>query len=118
MMIETTIAECADRYSILLLKKERTDLDVDAELDYYKKELDLYPDVWVAVAMLKIVNGCVWDLEASLRKGLEDDIELDEIGRRAIKIRDYNKERINIKNRINEKYGQGFQEIKKDHASE
>lgn len=117
-MIETTIAECADRYSICLLKAERTNLDVDDELAYYKEELDQYPDVWLAVTMLKIVNGNIWSLEADIRQGKEDKLGLEEVGKRSIQIREFNKERITIKNRINEKYDQGFQEIKKDHASE
>jgi len=117
-MIAQTIAEIADRYSICLLKQERTDLNVDDELAYYKEELDQYPDVWLAVTMLKIINGNIWSLESDLRLGKEGELGLEEIGKRAIQIRDYNKERINIKNRINKKHKQGFQEMKRDHASE
>jgi len=39
-----------------------------------------------------------------------------EVGRRALLIRDFNKNRIAIKNDINSKFG-GFQEIKVNHAS-
>lgn len=117
-MIETTIAECADRYSILLLKKERTELDVDAELALYKEELDKYPTIWFSVAMLKIINGNIWSLEFDIRLGKENELGIEEVGRRAIKIREFNKERIDVKNHINKKYSQGFQEVKRDHASE
>ncbi len=116
--MEMTIAEIADRYSICLLKQERTDLNVDNELAYYKEELDQFPDVWLAVTMLYVVNGSIWDLEFDIRRGKEEELGLEEVGRRAIKIREFNKERITIKNQINEKYNQGFKELKKDHASE
>jgi hypothetical protein len=42
---------------------------------------------------------------------------LEEVGRRAIAIRDYNAERIRIKNEIQERFGEGFTEFKANHAS-
>ena len=41
-----------------------------------------------------------------------------EVGRRAIQIRNWNKQRIVLKNELNQLVGEGFQEVKKDHASE
>jgi len=117
-MIPYSIGDVCDRYSILLLKKERGGLPVDDELKVYKKELDKYPDIWVAVSMLYIVNGNIWSLESDIHLGKEDELGLEEVGRRAIRIREHNKERIGVKNRLNERYGEGFIEIKsKDHPS-
>ena len=49
---------------------------------------------------------------------MEDQLELAEIGRRAIEIRDWNNKRVKLKNTIAEKLGCVVREIKKDHASE
>ena len=64
------------------------------------------------------VNGKIWDLEADIRKGKEGELGLEEVGRRAIEIRNLNKTRISIKNEITEVTGSGFKDVKVNHASE
>lgn len=64
---------------------------------------------------LSIVNQKIWHLESDIRKGVLTD--LTEIGKRALQIRDFNKERIALKNAINELAGTGFKETKVNHAS-
>ncbi len=63
------------------------------------------------------VNGKIWDLEADIRKGKENELGLEEVGRRAIEIRKLNGERIKIKSEIVDKIGQGYKDIKINHAS-
>lgn len=63
------------------------------------------------------IHSKIWDLESGIRQGKLDD-NLTEVGRRAIQIRDWNKKRVALKNEINRKTGEGFQDIKKDHGSE
>ena len=55
-------------------------------------------------------------MESDIRKGKEEELGLEEVGRRALAIRDWNKKRILIQNEIIEKFG-GFKNIKKDHRS-
>lgn len=117
-MIPMQISEVADRYTICMLKSERTDENMQDELKYYGKELDEYPIVSNFIRQLYIINGKIWDLEADLRKGKEGELGLEEVGRRAIEIRNLNKLRIGLKNQITEAIGSGFKENKVDHASE
>ena len=63
-------------------------------------------------------NAKTWDLEADIRKGKENKLGLEEVGRRAIAIRESNAERIKIKNDIVSSVGEGYEEIKINHASE
>ena len=62
------------------------------------------------------VNGAIWDLESDIRKGKEGELGLEEVGRRALKIRDLNAKRIQFKNDISERYGEDS-EVKGNHAS-
>ena len=112
-----SLGEIADRYSIVLLKSERTNLDVFDELDSLKISLERVEKVDIYVKELYAVNGQIWDLESDIRKGKEGELGLEEVGRRAIAIRELNGKRVGIKNKINEVYKSGFQETKIDHAS-
>jgi len=116
--METPISEVADRFSILRLKSERTSLDIKDEIAIYLTALDRYHDIGKYVNKLYEINGKIWDLEADLRKGKESKLGLEEIGRRAIAIRDLNNVRVGIKNEIVAEYSQGFAEKKINHASE
>jgi hypothetical protein len=60
-------------------------------------------------------NTRIWILESDIRNG--KDMPLEEVGRRALQIRDINRMRIEAKNKINEIFGD-YQEIKVNHASE
>ena len=53
-----------------------------------------------------------------LKSGREDKLSLEEIGHRAIAIRDWNNKRITVKNKIAELLGCSVKEIKKEHLSE
>jgi hypothetical protein len=63
------------------------------------------------------VNGKIWDLEADIRAGKDKELGLEEVGRRAIRIREINGERVRIKSSIVEKIGLGYKDIKINHAS-
>lgn len=54
-----------------------------------------------AVDRLSIVNIKISLLEADLRQGREDDLGTDEVARRALAIRDLNKERVALRNHLN-----------------
>lgn len=69
---------------------------------------------------LTIINNKIWHLEAEIRNGKEGKLGLEEIGRRALQIRNLNKERIAIKNEINRRFDKDnyFEETKINHISE
>jgi hypothetical protein len=72
------------------------------------------------IEKLFIVNHKIWELEADIREGREEELGLEEVGKRAISIRNLNKERITIKNEINRRFDPEnyYQEIKVNHRSE
>ncbi len=84
------VSEIMDRLSIALLKHERAEVDMSAEIFAYREALTHYVDGEFYVDRLKIINGQIWDLEADIRRG-KIDLSLEEVGRRALKIRDFNR---------------------------
>lgn len=112
-----TIGEICDRYSICKLKKERTNIDCIEELSTLHQAIQNYDGLNIYIEQLLDINGSIWSLESDIRLGLEGSLGLEEVGRRALKIRNYNKMRVNVKNAINEIHKEGFQELKSDHAS-
>lgn len=113
-----SLGEIADRYSIVKLKLERSDVDCKTEYEELKKELDDVDGIHEYVDQLYEINGKIWDLESDIRKGKEGILGLEEVGRRAIKIRDHNGKRVSVKNEINTIYRTGYIEKKVNHASE
>ena len=104
------LSEIIDRYTITLLKSERTDVNVSEELAAYKKEL---PDTDIAkifVDRMYEINGKIWETEGDIRKG--GDMPLDEVGRLAIRVRELNQIRNGIKGEIVDEFAEGFKEIK------
>lgn len=120
--MEYTPGELADRWTIIELKYQRSR---DAA---YRKEiiesLNKLRAAWSklrpssrmgkALAKLRTVNTRIWDLESAIRNG--DLTDLEEIGRRALAIRDVNRERVALVNEINGLFGIPAEE-KIDHAS-
>ena len=110
------LSEILDRYTITKLKSERTDEDVSNELRTYKREIDSsdYVDRSNQIASfidrLYEINGELWDTEGDIRKGVE--MPLEEIGRLALKVRDLNCIRNEIKAEIVDTFSEGFKEIK------
>ena len=116
-MIKMSISEISDRLSICRLKQERTSEDLREEIKLYENEVGKYVGVDKYIHQLYDINGEIWDLEASLRQGKDNELGLEEIGRRAIKIRNWNRKRIAVKNQIVELTGEGFKDIKINHVS-
>lgn len=119
--------ELIDRLCIARVKFERTSGGNQDELDWYEdryQELiaDLSPDQLTQlqndIAEITKIHNKIWDLEWQLKSGVEHLLELDEIGRRAIAIRDWNNRRITYKNSIAALFGLKLREIKTDHLSD
>jgi len=66
---------------------------------------------------LCIANIKISILESDIRKGKEDELGLEEVGRRALEIRDINKERVALKNTLKDIFKDGFKDIKVKHRS-
>lgn len=122
--------ELLDKRSIIQLKIERIEDEEDKEM--LKKEFKDYTKVveeYISDGIcssdqfekwhksLYEINGIVWDLEADIRKGKDEELGMSEIGKRAIKIRDNNSIRIMIKAEIVRKSGIGYFDIKTNHIS-
>ena len=125
--MEMSICEVIDRWSICKLKFERiggeAEPQLKLEIEELEKAIQEYKDKGIKVkeewfVELYKINGIIWDLESDIRKGKEGLLGLEEVGRRAILIRDNNKKRISFKNKIIEETKIGFKDIKMNHGSE
>jgi len=118
------VGDIVDRLCIAQLKAERIGTpETKKEFREFWEGLFthilIYPQVnwWKILEEMQGIHKNIWDLEADIRQSKLDNNEV-EIGRRAILIRDWNKQRVNLKNYLNKLLGEGFQDIKKNHASE
>lgn len=114
------IGELIDRYCIAKLKFERTSGLNQLELAFYQKQISNLDLKKITQEMTDLYNihTEIWNLELLLRSGLEEQVSLDEIGRRAIEIRNWNGKRVVLKNTIAEILSDPVREIKKDHLSQ
>ena len=110
------LSEILDRYTITKLKSERTDEDVTDELRTYKREIEnpeyveKSSQITSFIEKLYEINGELWDTEGDIRKGV--DMPLEQIGRLALKVRDLNCKRNEIKAEVVDAFSEGFKEIK------
>ena len=113
------VIELFDRLAIAEVKWSRTQSNQE-ELAWYKTQVLVYDTdlIQEQYQTLKQIHNEIWALEAELKSGHEEQLPLEEIGRRAIAIRNKNNERIKIKNAIADLLGDNVKEIKKDHLSE
>jgi hypothetical protein len=119
--------ELIDRLCIARVKYERTDKGNQDELDWYEaryQELNLQltesqkQTLEFNIGEITNIHNQIWNLEWQLKSGVEQLLAMDEIGRRAIAIRDWNNRRITYKNSIAELFGLQLREIKTDHLSD
>lgn len=111
--------ELVDRLAIAEIKWDRTRANA-AELVWYQQQIS-HIDVAIIhkqMQQLKEIHNAIWELEKELKSGHEHNLPLEEIGRRAIIIRDLNNKRIQLKNSMAEMLHCPVREIKHDHLSE
>lgn len=113
--MEMSPGEVADRYTILRMKVSKAP-DLMPELKKYSDEIVKLNIVriWPLVLILMEMNSKIWMLEADIRNGAE--MALEEVGRRALAIRDLNKNRVQAKAEI-DKIFNVTPDRKVDHAS-
>jgi hypothetical protein len=121
------VLELIDRLCIARIKHERTSGANQDELDWYEDKYQQLIAIMNArqretldhnIAEITVIHNKIWDLEWQLKSGVEHLLPMDEIGRRAIAIRDWNNQRITYKNSIAELFGLKMREIKTDHLSD
>lgn len=120
MSVFFPVVELLDRLVIAQIKFDKLGGLNRDELDFYSKQAHNYDIASVADLLdeLKEIHLGIWALESDLRRGLEEDLGFEEIGRRAVAIRNWNNRRVKIKNELATKLGCVVQEYKKDHLSE
>lgn len=116
---EYNLGDLVDRMTILTMKVYFGDEQSISEHRYLEQGMMAFrlPGKLITNIMrLQLMNRLIWELENEIRKGGEDKFGLEEVGRRAVRIRDLNKKRIEYKNLINE-LAKGFKETKIAHRS-
>ena len=113
------VIELVDRLAIAEIKWQRTQANRE-EIEWYQQQMQQFDISLVAhdLQRLQGIHNAIWELEKELKSGQEHKISLEEIGRRAIEIRNLNNQRIHLKNQMAEKLNCPVREIKKEHASE
>lgn len=117
-MFQLALIELVDRYSIAKLKYQKLQNNID-EVTFYEEQINKFnlEDIQEDLNQLIEVHRRIWDMEDDFKKCVvELKYPLEEIGRRAILIRDINIERYALKNKIAEKLNDPIREKKKYHT--
>jgi hypothetical protein len=113
------VIELVDRLAIAEIKWQRTQANRE-ELEWYQQQMQQFDTSLVAYDLQRLqgIHNAIWELEKELKSGQEHKLSLEEIGRRAIEIRNLNNKRIQLKNQMAETLDCPVREIKKEHVSE
>ena len=108
------VIEIVDRYAIAVVKHEKTDGANREELDFYLEQMGLANINPVNSLVVELIthHSYVWSLEDDFKKGRIDSLPLEEIGRRAIIIRDAGHQRQELKNKLAELVDDPVREVK------
>jgi hypothetical protein len=115
------VLELIDRLCIARVKHARTKGANQVELDWYEERLQQLPQsakLDEVIQAMTDIHHAIWDLEWQLKSGVEQMLSLQEIGRRAIAIRDFNNKRIAYKNTVASILNHPVTEIKQDHLAD
>jgi hypothetical protein len=120
------VLEMIDRLCIARVKSRRTNGANEVERAWYEvryqelqKQVNNVAELEFNIAAMTSIHEAIWELEWELKSGVEQQLSLEEIGRRAIRIRDYNNKRISFKNSIAALVDSDpVREIKSDHLSD
>lgn len=115
------VLELIDRLCIARVKHARTQGANQVELDWYEDRFRQLPqsvELDEAIQAMTDIHHAIWDLEWQLKSGVEQMLSLQEIGRRAIAIRDHNNKRIAYKNTVARILGHPVTELKHNHLAD
>ena len=113
------VIEIVDRYTIDVVKHEKTNGANQEELDFYleqMKQANINPSDIKVIELIEH-HSYVWSLEDDFKKAKIDALPLEEIGRRALYIRDIGYRRVDLKNALAEMVNDPVREIKQDHVT-
>ena len=115
-----TWGEFFDRLTIVIRKAEFSDKYKAKMFDMLVKIEGVKIDgqLLMLICTLKTANVDIWNLESEIRGGQEGKLGFEEVGRRSIKIREYNTKRISLINAISSIMGNDFEETKFEHISQ
>lgn len=121
---EVSLGDVVDRLSILSMKIYFGDESSIAEHRYLEKSLSAYGvngKIITQTIRLTLMNRLIWEQENEMRKDgrSEEEMSIEDLakdGRKARKIRDFNRKRIEYKNILNS-IDKGFREVKIQHRS-
>lgn len=106
--------EIVDRYCIAIVKSGNTDNANAEEVSFYGTQMDQINIDKLHPLILQLIqhHEYVWSLEDDIKQGRIDDAPLEEIGRRALHVRDVMKQRVILKNALADMVNDPVREIK------
>ena len=107
--------EIVDRYCIAVIKSSKTHNANAEEVKFYSEQMTHVgiPLDHPLINQLIQHHEYVWNLEDDFKKAKIDSLPLEEIGRRALHIRDVGYIRLELKNALAELFDDPVREIKK-----
>ena len=113
------VIELVDRYAIAVVKHEKTQGANQEELEFYLDQMNEIDINLSDPKLLELIehHRYVWSLEDDFKKAKVDNLPLEEIGRRALYIRDIGYRRVDLKNDFAKLLGDPVREIKQDHVT-
>ena len=121
-LVHYNVGDLIDRLSILTRKiyfGEEVAISEHRHIEQQLIRAGLPGKLITNVIRVTNMNVEIWNLEHELRKCGEGAAPwpMEEVGRRAVKIRDLNRKRLEYKNLINDLVGSSFRETKVNHLS-
>jgi hypothetical protein len=114
-MFKFPLIELLDRFCIARLKMQKLGTNKE-ELDFYMEQISQIDTAIIADDLEELykIHERIWELENDFKNyTVEEKYSLEEVGRRAIYVRNINGERYKIKNKIAEKLNDPIREEKK-----
>jgi hypothetical protein len=108
------VIEIVDRYCIAIVKSINTNNANIEEVEFYKEQMNAIgiDPTHPLINQLIQHHEYVWSLEDDFKKCRIDNLPLDEIGQRALHIRDIGFERVKLKNALAELVNDPVVEVK------
>lgn len=109
------IIELVDRYAIAVVKSEKTNGQNIEELNFYTEQINEVRLDLDDPTLLELIehHRFVWSLEDDFKKCRVDNLPLEEIGRRALIVRDAGNNRVILKNKLAAQLNDPVSEVKK-----
>lgn len=118
------LSDMIDRLTILYLKVDHGEYALVTQLEDFiigvaekvsKYDTATRKEILDLKNSLFLSNRNIWNLESDIRQGKEGKLGIEEVGKRAIQIREFNKERVRLKNEIEK--AAAIWDVKLEHGS-